>query len=307
MVQYGRNIGSDDTLGCPQRVGRACLRRELVLPRTYEELEQMVRNEWIRRCVVADEVAVRGVPMNRQNELVNGNQSLRDVWNAFRGREGQRVVVLADFAWSGCRVSRIHFYAPLRESPPPPPRRVPPIPERGRRHLNALGRALAASYSLPDLPRPADESGAADIQNQLLGFRDAMLALMLGDFAGLRRYIQRYGRRHAQLNDPTIVGITRAQEAWNQLDESTRRWIVSNRDAEYSLNLQFSNGDRVPMDLELGEALNATVDDWYCRRMRKMLGGGPFHSHPCTDLDDLYRTRGESGYSSPRWLRPNPP
>src|ERR1044071_4896992 len=77
---YGyRNGGRFGAPPNPVRPAR-CLSIDLIVPNTYDALEEVVRR-WISTCVASRTEVRPGVPIHRERELVNGNVSLRDIWD----------------------------------------------------------------------------------------------------------------------------------------------------------------------------------------------------------------------------------
>jgi hypothetical protein len=107
----------------PPKLHPRCYRLVLTVPGTYAALEEAVRR-WISTCVMSRTLTRQGVPIQRERELVNGNLSLRNIWDrVLRHRIGQRVEIRADYIWGRNREEAINFSTPA--SPPPPPPVVP--------------------------------------------------------------------------------------------------------------------------------------------------------------------------------------
>jgi hypothetical protein len=108
----------------PPRLHPRCRSLVLTVPATYAALEEAVRR-WISTCVMSRTEVRPGVPIRRENELVTGNSSLRELWDRLLQRmKGQPVEILAEYIWGPNRVESINFstYAtsPKRRQVPPP-------------------------------------------------------------------------------------------------------------------------------------------------------------------------------------------
>ena len=111
----------------PPKLHPRCYRLVLTVPGTYAALEEAVRR-WISTCVMSRTLTRQGVPIQRERELVNGNLSLRNIWDrVLRHRIGQRVEIRADYIWGRNREEAINFSTPALP-PPPPPSPVVPAP-----------------------------------------------------------------------------------------------------------------------------------------------------------------------------------
>ena len=109
----------------PPRLKPECYNQVLTIPNTYEDLEEAVRR-WIANCVMS-RTRVGGQPIRRERELVNGNPSLRDIWDRIlQHRKGQQVKIDAEYVWGKYREESIKFST--KAAPPPPPPPPPPAP-----------------------------------------------------------------------------------------------------------------------------------------------------------------------------------
>jgi hypothetical protein len=101
-----------------------CPKKEFTAPQTYEELEGVVR-QWISTCVMS-RTKVRGVPVRRERVLVNGNPTLKKIWDdVLQYYKGKKVVIMAQYVWLRGGVEQIVFSTPM---PPPPPQPTPQQP-----------------------------------------------------------------------------------------------------------------------------------------------------------------------------------
>jgi len=128
------------------RLQPRCYRLELTVPNTGAELEEAVRR-WISTCVMSRTIGRTGVPVRRERELVDGNPSLRSIWDRIlQYRKGQRVKILAAYNWGQFREESITFSTDALPPPPPPPS---PAPTPAR-----------PPTQLPNLPTPRPYTGA---------------------------------------------------------------------------------------------------------------------------------------------------
>jgi hypothetical protein len=106
------------------RMHPRCPKKEFTAPQTYEELESIVRR-WISTCVMS-RTKVRGVPVRREQVLVNGNPTLKKIWDdVLQYYKGRKVVIMAQYVWLRGGVEKIVFSTPM---PPPPPQPKPQQP-----------------------------------------------------------------------------------------------------------------------------------------------------------------------------------
>jgi hypothetical protein len=126
-----------------------CQRHELMIPTHYEQFLKDVRR-WISTCVASRTKTARGVPIEREHELVDSNSSLRSVWGVvqrFAGT-GELITVRAKYMLTGntdenIRVKEIVFSTDFL--PPPPIKTVPikTVPKETTSKLNELGKLLS--------------------------------------------------------------------------------------------------------------------------------------------------------------------
>jgi hypothetical protein len=115
-------------LGDPApRLQPRCYSLTLTVPNTYDELEAAV-GRWISTCVMSRTEVRPGVPIHRERELVNGNATLKGIWDrVLQYLKGKSVKIDADYVWGIDREEAIKFSTTASPPPPPPP---PPPPKR---------------------------------------------------------------------------------------------------------------------------------------------------------------------------------
>jgi hypothetical protein len=151
----------------PPKLHPRCYRLVLAVPGTYAALEEAVRR-WISTCVMSRTLTRQGVPIRRERELVNGNLSLRNIWDrVLQHRIGQQVEIRADYIWGRNREEAINFSTPAAPPPPSPvvpaprPAPCPPptctpvgtfLPSRhGFRFVNLFSATIPLPGSLPSI------------------------------------------------------------------------------------------------------------------------------------------------------------
>lgn len=113
----------------PPRLHPRCGSLDLTVPNTYAALEEAVRR-WISTCVMSRTEVRPGVPIRQERELVNGNPSLRGIWDRILQQlKGKRVKIVAAYTWGPHHVQSITF-STTASPPPPPPTPRPPAPVR---------------------------------------------------------------------------------------------------------------------------------------------------------------------------------
>lgn len=124
------NEGSSTVSGVPSppRLQPQCYSQVVTVPTTYADLEEAVRR-WIATCVMSRTI-VGEQPIRRERELVNGNPSLRSIWDRIlQYRKGQPVKIDAEYIWGTSREEAIKFSTTASPPPPPPlPRAALPPP-----------------------------------------------------------------------------------------------------------------------------------------------------------------------------------
>lgn len=153
----------------PPMLAARCYGLDLTVPQSYEALEEAVRR-WISTCVSSRTEVRPGVPIHRERVLVDGNPSLRGIWDrVLQHLKGRRVRIAAQYTWGTNREEAITFST---KASPPPPSVVPPAPQPAVRptcppqtctppgtfipsvHGFKFGNSFSLTYPLPP-PLPA--------------------------------------------------------------------------------------------------------------------------------------------------------